>query len=153
MQTIKGNLIFFTIKSKQNHSNYNQFKAKSLLNKKILLKCLIFIWILGLLLSTPFLWITDYVKDADECDLNLNLAYLIYIISINVLFVLLPMLLLTYIYICIIIKSKKNYDSFSEMFSLTRNSFRKSTTDQTKLSLDSFHEKNARFENLVQFTE
>ena len=64
-----------------------------------------------------------------------NLRPMLYIISLNVFFVLLPMLLLTYLYIRIIIKSKKSYYSFKIMFNL-----KKSSTDQ--LTFQSFQSKN-----------
>lgn len=111
------------------------------MNKKILIKCLIFIWILGVLITVPFLWITDYVKDEDECDLYLTLAYLIYILGLNVIFVLLPMFLLTYLYICIIIKSKKNYILYKNTFNLIKISDKITSTDQSKISCEYFHEK------------
>ena len=78
------------------------------------------IWILGSLMAIPSLWMTIYDNELDVCDLTITYTYLFYIISLNIIFVGLPMFLLTYFYICIIIKSKKNYDSIiSNMISIT----------------------------------
>jgi len=78
-------------------------------------------------MAMPFLWMTDYDKNEDECDLNITYVYLIYIISLNIIFVVLPMIVLTYFYICIIIKSKKNYKSLRNMFTQAQNANKKSS--------------------------
>ena len=110
------------------------FKAKCLLSKKILVKCIILIWVLGVLMATPFIWITNYEKALDECDLNLTFVYLVYIISLNIIFVVLPMIVLTYFYIGIIIKSKKNYKSIQSMFAPIHIKMEKTSTSSARLS-------------------
>lgn len=73
----------------------------------------------------PFLRMTKYIREEDECELNLTLTYLVYIISLNFVFVILPMFLLTYLYICIIINTRKNYNSIKNNFNIVETSYRK----------------------------
>ena len=85
-------------------------------------------------MATPFLWITNYEKSLDECDLDLTFVYLVYIISLNIIFVALPMIVLTYFYVCIIVKSKKNYKSIQKMFASMHIKKERTSISSAKLS-------------------
>lgn len=102
-------------------------------------------------MPTPFLWMANYNKDLDECDLNITYSYLIYIISFNVLFEFLPMLLLTYLYISIIRNTKKNYSLFKNMFSLAKIRTKTIQTSHTQLSIQSSVLNHNRTKKVVTF--
>lgn len=88
-------------------------------------------------MSMPFLWMTNYTESTNQCDLSITLGYLIYVISLNVVFVFFPMFSLLYLYICIIIKTKKNYYTFIKVFSLIKNNTYKRRPQASDISCES----------------
>jgi hypothetical protein len=63
---------------------------------------------MGIIISTPFLWMTEYATNPDQCNLNMRLTHVFYILVLNVVFIFLPSICLTIIYILIIVKLKKH---------------------------------------------
>ena len=108
-------------------------------------------WVLGVVIPLPFLWMTNYDQDRDECDLNITLAYLIYTIGLNVIFEFIPMFLHTYLYICIIINNKKNYNSFQNMFGETKTKSKTKTARPTDVSIKVSDLKKVRIKKKVSF--
>ena len=91
-------------------------------------------------MSIPFLWMTEYDPILDMCDLDVTCNYLNYIITLNIIFVSIPMFVLTYFYISIIINSKKNYKSLKNLFvykQLPKNEKRQTSSEKLpRKSLD-----------------
>ena len=58
-------------------------------------------------LSVPFLWITEYNTNPNQCYINVSKNVLKYVFSFNVLLVILPTVGLTILYLMIIVKLKR----------------------------------------------
>ena len=80
------------------------------------MRILCLLWLIGGLISFPFLWMVEFKTDPDQCILNVNLFHLIYIISFNVLLIFIPTLGLTILYIIIIIKIKRHIGFYSNSY-------------------------------------
>ena len=65
------------------------------------------IWLIGIIISIPFLWMTEYITNPDQCHLNMSGSHIIYILVLNTVFIFLPSICLTVLYALIIIKLKK----------------------------------------------
>lgn len=64
---------------------------------------------ISIAISFPYIFMTDYVKDPDQCQLNTTVFDLIYILMMNVLFIFMPTLALMILYILMVVKlSKQN---------------------------------------------
>ena len=68
---------------------------------------LLSIWCTSILISVPYLWLADYLTDPNQCHLNMDKFHLVYIYSMNTLFVFIPTISLTVLYLIIIAKIKK----------------------------------------------
>ena len=79
------------------------------------------IWLTGLIISLPFLWMVEFSSNPDVCQLNMTLMHLIYIIALNVLFIFLPTIGLLILYIIIIIKIKKQIMFITITYTLKEN--------------------------------
>ena len=65
------------------------------------------IWLIGIIISIPFLWMTEYITNPDQCHLDISGSHIIYILVLNTVFIFLPSICLTVLYVLIIIKLKK----------------------------------------------
>nr|QVK45674.1 G protein-coupled receptor [Proales similis] len=70
------------------------------------------IWILGSLVSVPFLFMTDYRTSPSQCLLDMNHTHLLYVIGLNLTFVFVPTAVLAVLYIYIIAKLRRHCKSF-----------------------------------------
>lgn len=64
---------------------------------------------------------TDFNTDSNQCDLNINLNNLFYLIGLNIVFIFLPTFALTIIYLNIILKVNRRYHNFIELFKSNKN--------------------------------
>ena len=99
-------------------------------NERNSIIALLLIWLIAILISMPFLWMVDFIENPYQCQLNMSLLHLIYVIGMNVAFIFIPTIALSILYAFIIKKIKSVY------------MFRKSISDcqmrkSSKLSLDS----------------
>ncbi len=70
------------------------------------------IWILAILVSIPFLFMVEYTENPVQCVFLLNRMDFIYIAILYALLIFLPVIGLSFLYIYIIIKLKKHFNSF-----------------------------------------
>lgn len=80
-----------------------------LFNKKRSIIILLLIWFVATLISAPFLWMVDFIDKPDQCQLNMTLLHLVYVIGLNVTFVFTPTIALSVLYIFIINKIRRVY--------------------------------------------
>ena len=84
-------------------------------SKKKTLILLAVIWIIGVAISIPFLWMVDFITNPDQCQLNMNYAHLVYVLGLNILFIFVPAICLAILYIYIILIIKRRFANFAQM--------------------------------------
>lgn len=87
-------------------------KVKLLFTEKNTKRSLFFIWVLSVCISIPFLFMAEYTKNPDQCQLNMSYAHLIYVLSLNFVFIFVPTIVLGFLYVYIIVKLKNHYKQF-----------------------------------------
>ncbi|RNA13787.1 hypothetical protein BpHYR1_018834 [Brachionus plicatilis] len=92
---------------------YFKSKVKILFNGQNSTFTLVSIWLVALLVSSPFLLMTEYSSVVEQCWLNLSKIKLLYVFIFNVLFIFLPTICLAFLYIYIIINLRKHNQFFS----------------------------------------
>ena len=65
-------------------------------------------------MSIPFLFMVEYTVLPAQCQLNLDLRSLIYVVSLNIVVIFIPTLCLTILYIYMIIKLHRHFITFAE---------------------------------------
>ena len=76
-------------------------------NKKNGLYVIALIWLISILISIPYSFMTYYVTEPDQCQLNMNLMHIIYVLTVNVIFIFMPAVTLIVFYILIIIRLER----------------------------------------------
>lgn len=71
------------------------------------------IWLLASIVSSPFIFMTEYSSVVEQCWLNLSEIKLFYIFLFNIIFIFLPTIALGFLYIYIIINLRKHNRLFS----------------------------------------
>ena len=72
---------------------------------------MIFIWVIGIIISIPFLFAVEYTVSPVQCQLNINLTFLIYVLSLNTLLIFVPTIGLLFLYLFMIISLRKASES------------------------------------------
>lgn len=105
--------LFFQNKSiPKNFKNFFFIKVRYFFTKKTSAYVLVSIWCTSILISMPYLWMANYITDPKQCHLNMEKFHLVYVYSINILFIFIPTLSLTVLYIIMIVKIKKISKNF-----------------------------------------
>ena len=80
-----------------------------MLNRTRSFSCLAIFWLIGIMISLPYLWMTVFNTNPDQCELNMSFKNLIYVMGLNAIIIFIPVIVLVALYITIIIKSWNNY--------------------------------------------
>ena len=100
---------------------------------------LVFIWLVGFLISLPFIKMVEYSTNPNQCQLSADLKDIVYILSYNIIVLFLPAIALTVLYIFIIIKLKKRNRNFFTVIRLEK--YSKSYTS-SRGTIDSLYSNN-----------
>ncbi|CAF0870888.1 unnamed protein product [Brachionus calyciflorus] len=87
--------------------------VKILFNEKNSLITIILIWLVAICVSSPFLLMTEFYQNPDQCQLNMQQYHLIYVFVLNISLIFIPTIGLAFLYIYIIINLRKHYKLFS----------------------------------------
>lgn len=74
---------------------------------------IISIWLVAFIVSSPFVFMTEYSPIVEQCWLNLSKIKLLYVLFFNIILIFIPTIGLAFLYIYIIINLKKHYSFFS----------------------------------------
>ena len=86
---------------------------------------------MGMTLSVPYLWMTEYTSYPSQCYLNVSKNGLIYVFTFNILLVILPTIGLTILYLMIIVKLKRRSSSLCKFLSSNRLDAKTELTENT----------------------
>ena len=90
-------------------------KIRTLFSKRKTFLILLSIWIIVLVISVPFLSMTEFNADPNQCFLNMSKNDLIYVFSFNIVLIILPTIGLFIFYLMIIVQLKKREVSFGKI--------------------------------------
>ena len=122
---------------------------KCIFSQKRTKTILIFIWVISLLISLPFIKIVEYSINPNQCHLNAELRDIVYILSYNIIVLFFPAIALTVLYIFIIIKLKKRNRNFRTIIQFQK--YRKSNAD-SQSTINSLYS-NYRADSRTQYIE
>jgi hypothetical protein len=93
--------------------------VKFFLNKWRSVNVLLSIWIVGILVSIPFLFMVTNLSP-NQCTFKITKFNLIYVFALNLMFIFLPTFGLTILYVYIIVNTKRRYNSLIKIFSFRK---------------------------------
>ena len=112
----------------------NCLKVKTRFSKTKSFLILLCIWVIGIIISLPFLWMVEYTPN--QCYLNMTTNDLAYFFSFNLFLIVFPTIALVIMYLMIIFKLKRRKTSFSKI--LNSNDRQSINQLNDKIDLDLF---------------
>ena len=91
---------------------YDPINARIYFDEKRTLMVLGSIWLSCFIISLPFLWMVEFTMHPNQCQLNLGLFQLIFILMFNAIFIFMPAVCLLILYVVIISKIIKRNNDF-----------------------------------------
>lgn len=82
-------------------------------NEKNSVITIIFIWLVGISIAIPFLFMAEQTGQPAQCHLQMKMIHIVYVVILNIILIFLPTIGLSFLYIFIIIMLRKHYKLFS----------------------------------------
>ena len=135
----------------------NPQKARNMFNKKRTIFVLFIIWVIGVSISIPYWFIT--LQFNSQCDLEINNLNLTFIVTLNILFIILPITSLIALYLYIIIKARMSYSKFLKILAEENMHNESYELDELNAGLEEQRRKSqvklngkSKFEYLIKFS-